>query len=100
MRHSTENTLLRALLAQRRAGEHRVTLATLNTASFSPGVAQIPQNCTSQCLREISSLAVEMCAARLAAAAWRHAQVLLIQLNQAFPYLLVIHFHISCALFE
>lgn len=59
MRHSSENILLRALLAQRRAGEHRVTLATPNT-SFPSGVALIPQNCTSQCLRELSSLAFEV----------------------------------------
>lgn len=38
----------------------RVTLATLNTASFPSGVAQMPQNCTPQCLREISSSAFEV----------------------------------------
>lgn len=37
-------------------------------------------------------------AAGLAAAAWRHTQVLFVQLNQAFPYLLVIHIHIYHAL--
>lgn len=60
MRRSTENIFLRALLAQRRAGEHRVFLATLNKTSFPSRAAQIPLNCTSQRLREISSLAFEV----------------------------------------
>lgn len=45
---------------------------------------------------QLSFQDMNVVAARLAAAAWRLAQSSFIQVYQAFPYLLVIHFHISC----